>query len=229
MPKKTKHAMRRTARNALIAAIFFLLVPAVIMLDRQLGGDLRRVIERATYTDNDWQKYHNQTFTVLEVIDGDTVDIDIPDGKFPDTRVRLMGVDTPETKHPTIGVMYFGPEASAFTTRTAQGKQITLRLDTVGDVRDRYGRLLAYVILPNGTALNEEILNQGYGYAYLSFPHSDSQKYELLMEQAMQNKTGLWANVTRDQLPKWLRSKRPDLLRYPCEEPSFPGKRESSN
>jgi hypothetical protein len=39
--------------------------------------------------------------------------------------------------------------------------------------------------------------------------------YEALMEQAMQNKTGLWKNVTRSQLPQWLRSKRPDLLRYP--------------
>lgn len=214
MPKKkSRHAVRRTTRNAFIAAIFFILLPACVMLDHQFGGQLRRVIEQTTYTDGDWQKYHNRSFTVNEVIDGDTMDIDIPDGKFPDTRVRLLGVDTPETKHPTVGRMYYGYEASAFLARMAHGKEVTLRLDTVGDVRDRYGRLLAYAVLPDGTVLNEELIRQGYAYAYLNFPHSNFGLYEALMEQAIQKKTGLWKDVTRSQLPKWLRSKRPDLLR----------------
>ena len=207
--------MRRTTRNALIAAVFFILMPALIVLDHQFGDTLRKAIEQTTYAAGDWQKYHNQTFTVLEVIDGDTLDIDIPDGKFPDTRVRLLGLDTPETKHPTVGRMYYGPEATAFATQLALGKPVTLRLDTIGDIRDRYGRLLAYVILPDDSVLNEELIKQGFGYAYLSFPHSDSPKYEAFMEQAIEQKKGLWQKATRDKLPKWLRSKRPDLLRYP--------------
>ena len=207
--------MRRTTRNALIAAVFFILMPALIVLDRQFGDVLRNTIEHTTYAEGDWQKYHNRSFTVNEVIDGDTLDIDIPDGKFPDTRIRLLGVDTPETKHPRVGLMYYGPEASRYATEKALGKTVTLRLDTTGDIRDRYGRLLAYVILPDGKVLNAELIAEGFGYAYLSFPHSESPLYEALMEQAMDEKKGLWQKATRDQLPKWLRSKRPDLLRYP--------------
>ncbi len=94
------------------------------MLDRQFGVVLRRPIQRATYTDSDRQKYHNQTFTVNEVIDGDTLDVDIPDGKFGDTRVRLLGRRYAETKHPTIGLMYYGPEATAFATEKHSAKPL---------------------------------------------------------------------------------------------------------
>ncbi|MHC5172336.1 MAG: thermonuclease family protein [Planctomycetota bacterium] len=184
------------------------------MLDHQFGDDLRHSIEQQTLPDGDWQKYHGKVFTVLEVIDGDTLDIDIPDGEHPDTRVRLIGVDTPETKHPTVGLMYYGPEATAFTTRLALGKKVKVLLDTAGDQRGRYGRLLAYVQLPDEKILNAEIITNGYGYAYLSYPHSEFSAYQILMQQAIDNKTGLWQSAARDQLPQWLRSKRPDLLRY---------------
>ncbi len=213
--KQPKLAMRRTTRNAFIAAVFFVLMPTLIILDRQLGDSLRKTIERATYAEGDRKKYHGKTFTVVEVIDGDTIDIDFPDGDQPTTRVRLLGVDTPETKHPTVGVMYYGPEASDFAKKQASGKQVTLFLDTIGDHRGYYGRLLAYVQLPDGSILNEELIKQGYGYAYLSFPHSQFDKYSNLMQTAIDHKIGLWQNATRDDLPRWLKQKRPDLLRYP--------------
>ncbi|MDH4203821.1 MAG: thermonuclease family protein [Phycisphaerae bacterium] len=206
--------MSRTQRNALIAAFFFILMPVLVVLDHQYGGHLRQAIEQTTYADADFQKYHRKTFTVLEVIDGDTIDINIPDGKHEDTRIRLIGVDTPETKHPTVGLMYYGPEATQYTMRQALGKQVTILLDTVSDQRDRYGRLLAYVVLPDGRVLNAELIKDGFAYAYLSFPHSEFTTYQALMEQAIAEKKGLWANAARDDLPKWLRSKRPDLLRH---------------
>ena len=207
--------MHRRTRNGLIVAFCFFLLPVWIVLDHQLGPPLRQYIQQSTYPDGDWQKYHGKVFTVLEVIDGDTLDIDIPDGEHPDTRIRLIGVDTPETKHPTTGLMYYGPQATEFTTSMALGKRVTVLLDTAGDQRGRYGRLLAYIQLSNGKILNAEIIKNGYGYAYLSYPHSEFSAYQTLMQQAIDNKTGLWKNATRDQLPKWLRSKRPDLLRYP--------------
>lgn len=213
--KPPRYAIRRTRRNAVIAAVFFILLPVLVVLDRQYGELLRRPIEQATYTEGDWRTYQNQTVTVLEVIDGDTIDVNIPDGKFPDTRVRLLGVDTPETRHPTIGQMYYGPEATAYTNEKALGRRVTLKLDTVGDIRDRYGRLLAYVVLEDGAVLNAELIRDGYGYAYLSFPHSHSAEYEALMERAIAEDRGLWAEAKRDDLPGWLRQRRPDLLRYP--------------
>jgi micrococcal nuclease len=212
--KRLKHAMRRTTRNALIAAFCMVLWPAWIVVDHQFGVSLRQYIQQQTYPDGDWKKYHGRAFTVLEVVDGDTLDIDIPDGEHFDTRIRLIGVDTPETKHPTVGLMYYGPEATAFTRRLALGKKVTVFLDTAGDQRGRYGRLLAYIQLPDKKVLNAEIIKNGFGYAYLSYPHSEFSTYQMLMQQAMENKAGLWENATRDDLPQWLRSKRPDLLRY---------------
>ena len=207
--------MSRTARNALMVAFFLFLMPALIVLDHRYGSHLRQAIEQSTYTDADFQKYHRKTFTVVKVVDGDTIDIDIPDGEHPNTRIRLIGVDTPETKHPTIGKMYYGPEATKYTTKQVLGKKVTILLDTVSDQRDRYGRLLAYVVLPDGRVLNAELIKNGFGYAYLNFPHSEFTAYQALMERAIAEKKGLWQNAVRDDLPRWLRAKRPDLLRYP--------------
>ena len=78
---------------------------------------------------NDLEKYHAKTFTVVNVVDGDTIDIDAADGKYDHTRVRLWGIDTPETKNPKTGVMYFGPEAAEFTKELALGKPVTVYLD----------------------------------------------------------------------------------------------------
>ena len=84
-----------------------------------------------------------QTFTCIRVVDGDT--IILSNGE----RVRLIGVDTPETKHPNKPVQYFGKEASAFTKRMVEGKEVTLEYGQ--QQRDKYGRLLAYVYLMDGT------------------------------------------------------------------------------
>jgi micrococcal nuclease len=148
---------------------------------------------------------------VAEVIDGDTLDIRMSDNQL--VRVRMLGIDTPETKHPTIGVMYYGPEASEYVKNLIGTRPILLRLDTVGDQRDLYGRLLAYVCLEDGRIVNEEIIKNGFGYADLRFEHSQIGLYETLMDEAQQNKAGLWENVRREQLPQWLQDKRPLLLR----------------
>ena len=212
--RKTKPAMSRIQKNAAIAAFFFFLV-IVAVIDHYWGDDVRTSIERATYSDADRQRYHGKTFAVVSVVDGDTIDIDAPDGDEAFTRIRLIGVDTPETKHPTVGKMYYGPEATAFTAKRCEGKRVTLLIDTVGDIRGYYGRLLAYVKLDDDTILNAELIRTGHGYAYLSYPHSEFDNYKQLMEEAIEQKTGLWQNAKRDDLPKWLKSKRPELLRYP--------------
>ncbi|MCE5184542.1 MAG: hypothetical protein LLF76_00255 [Planctomycetaceae bacterium] len=95
--------MSRIQRNALVGVFFFFVLPLIYVVDRRFGGPLQTAVQRSTTESSDRQKYHGRAFTVLEVIDGDTLDIDIPDGKFPDTRIRLLGVDTPETRHPTVG------------------------------------------------------------------------------------------------------------------------------
>ena len=79
------------------------------------------------------------TRTVERVVDGDTLVLDGGE------RVRLIGVDTPETVHPSKPVEAFGKEASAFTRRTAEGRSVRLEYEPRTARTDRYGRTLAYV------------------------------------------------------------------------------------
>lgn len=194
-------------------AFFLFLLPFAVVLDRQVLRPVRQTVRVATWASDDYKRYHQQTFTVTEVIDGDTLDIEAPDNEKPTTRIRLIGVDTPETKHPTTGVMYYGPEASAYAQQLAQGQRVTVLLDTVSEERDRYGRLLAYVALPDGRGLNEELIRTGCGYADLRFSHSRFDNFVTLMDTAMAQKAGLWGHVTREKLPAWLRRERPEILR----------------
>jgi micrococcal nuclease len=151
----------------------------------------------------DIEKYHGRQFTVSYVVDGDTIDIDIPDGRDNHTRIRLWGVDTPETKSEEYGVMYFGPQASEFTKEAALGKQVTIFLNQEKDTRDKYRRLLAYVQLPDGSFLNEVLLSEGFAYADLRFRHDFYNKYKQLESAARTAKKGLWKNVTLQQMPRW--------------------------
>ena len=160
----------------------------------------------------DLEKYHSKTFTVVNVVDGDTIDIDIADGKYERTRIRLWGIDTPETKNPKVGVMYFGPQAADFTTKLVLEKQVGVYLDTGNRARGYYGRLLAYVQLPDGRFLNEVLVSEGFAYADLRFRHSFYNKYKQLESSARSLKKGLWEKVTREQLPEWLQRERPNLL-----------------
>jgi len=159
----------------------------------------------------DFQKYHTKTFTVVNVVDGDTIDIDLPDGKDEHTRIRLWGIDTPETKNPNVGVMYFGPQAAEFARKLVLGKPVTVYLDEGNNTRGKYGRLLAYVKLPNGGFLNEVLLTEGYAYADVRFRHSFYNRYKQLEASARSLKKGLWEKVTREQLPEWLQQRKPNL------------------
>ncbi len=123
------------------------------------------------------------------VVDGDTIVVDIG-GK--EEKIRLLGVDTPETVHPSKPVEYFGKEASAFTKQMVEGKRVRLEYDW--QKRDKYGRLLAYVYLEDGTFLNAEIIKQGYGFAYTNYPFRYLDEFREYQRCAQENKLGLWGN-----------------------------------
>jgi micrococcal nuclease len=198
-------------RRKVIAAVLILAASAVFLLDHSCVR--RQPVKSAStaqlQTSADIQKYHAKRFTVVKAVDGDTIDINVPDVNFPHTRIRLWGVDTPETKDPRTGPMFFGKEASEFTAKVTLGKQVTIFLDNEKSSRDKYHRLLAYVQLPDGKFLNEELLNEGFAYADSRFKHRLYYKYKQLESLARKQKKGLWANVTPDLMPKWRQKQEP--------------------
>jgi len=205
--------MSRQRRNFIFAFVVLLLA-LITVLDKAVHTARRKSAPAVANLSNpvDLRKYDGRTFTVVKVVDGDTIDINIPDGDYPHTRIRLWGVDTPETKKSPGGEMYFGSEASEFTRQLTLGKTVTVYLDQGNRTRGKYGRLLAYVQLPDGRYLNELLLTQGCAYADLRFDHSFYNKYKQLESSARSLKKGLWQNVTREQLPLWLQREKPDLL-----------------
>lgn len=129
-------------------------------------------------------------YKVIEVYDGDTFSIDM-NGKT--ERVRMIGVDTPETHHPNRPVQCYGPEASSYTKQLLNGEAVRLEADPTNQNRDRYDRLLRYVYTQDGRLVNQDLISLGYGFEYLTFAFEKSNDFAKLGETARQNKVGLWA------------------------------------
>ncbi|MBP9852932.1 MAG: micrococcal nuclease [Patescibacteria group bacterium] len=137
------------------------------------------------------------SYQVHDFRDGDTVTVDM--GGTIET-VRFIGVDTPETHKENTPVQCYGSEASAYTRqRIGQGK-IRLKADRLTTNRDRYDRLLRYVMVDGSTDLGYELVSKGYAFAY-AFPFANSQKYARAMKDAQVAKRGLWGVCAATQDP----------------------------
>lgn len=154
---------------------------------------------------------------VGKVIDGDTIDVQIllegEDGypRLSNTdhlssaprpsrkieRVRLIGVDTPETVHPFKPIEEFGKEASNYTKSRLQGKTVRLEYDL--SKRDKYGRILAYVYVDD-RHFNAELIEKGYAFAYLRFPFKYREEFRQLELQAKQAGVGLWQSSEAEKI-----------------------------
>lgn len=129
--------------------------------------------------------------TVEEVIDGDTI---IVRSQGDRERVRLIGIDTPETVHPTKPVECFGPEASTHTEELLpRGTPVLLVRDV--EPRDRYGRLLAYVYRSSdGLLVNLDLVLGGYATSY-EFPPNDTLRAQFTRAEAIARSSGsgMWS------------------------------------
>jgi micrococcal nuclease len=126
--------------------------------------------------------------TVARVVDGDTFIAQAADRRF---RVRLIGVDTPETVKPQTPVQCFGREASSYARRALDGRRVRLVYDV--DKYDRYGRVLAYVYV--GTEFfNLELVRRGYGVV-LTVPPDVAHVDDFVAAQvsARTSGRGLWS------------------------------------
>ena len=124
---------------------------------------------------------------VDRVIDGDTIRVRLDGDRF---TVRLTGVDTPETRHPTRGVEPYGPEAADYARARLMGATVRLDLDPAGDSQDGDGRIVRYVMLASGENVNATLIRDGYARAIRTFPYSRQRECLQLEAQA---RRGLWS------------------------------------
>lgn len=134
----------------------------------------------------EWDAEDFDFVLVTRAIDGDTIELE--SGEV----VRYIGVDTPETVHPTEQIGCYGPEASEFNRGLVEG--VLVRLDYDVDKEDWYGRTLAYVYLCDGTFINAVLIEKGYGRAISYAPNTKHSSYFMdLQRRAMMDGAGMWS------------------------------------
>lgn len=150
---------------------------------------------------------------VQAVFDGDTVrvaassSLRTPDDKpMANETIRFLGIDAPEIAHPPAAADCWGDEAHAYLREQLQGRTVVLTYDIdqacpmpvpasrveACHLRDTFGRLLAYVALPDGTVLNERLVRLGHARSFRAFPHKFTSLYNQLESQARAEHLGLW-------------------------------------
>jgi len=210
MSSRPSGARSRSRRLPLGARRSWLLIIAFAVLVVLVAAD-RLVLVPSRQNDlpaDDWRRYHEQIYTVSRVVDGDTVDLDVPDiqQQRRTTRVRLWGVDTPEKARGKRQAMHFADRATAFVVAQVQGKAVEVRLHPHKDTRGKYGRLLAYLVVPEThQVLNEMLVVTGHAYADRRFGHQHMERYVQLEDTARREHRGLWAQATPEQWPAWRR------------------------
>ena len=165
-------------------------------------GSLRFVFSVALiFAMSGCQQGGQKTYRVKRVVDGDTF---VLEG---DVTVRLLGIDTPERERP------YYEEASSFARRMLEGKKVRLEYDI--EKADRYGRLLAYAYLPDGTFVNADLLEKGMASAYSRAPNIKySQIFLEAQKKAREKKTGLWT-LEVAKADYYVHSKRSGIFHRP--------------
>ena len=153
-----------------------------------------RTSTRPNATTQPTRPRNTQAAQVIRVVDGDTVIVRIDKR---DVRLRLIGIDTPESVDPRQPVQCFGVEASNYTKRALTNKIIYLERDASQGEYDKYNRLLVYIWLDNTTLFNHRIIDDGYAFEYT---YSTPYRYQSLFKRAQTNARttakGLWSPST---------------------------------
>ena len=159
-------------RDRIIILVFIFSTPALYAIWTFTGGDPR----------GEW-------VLVTHVTDGDTIGV----GRgWRYEKVRFIGVDTPETVHPTKPIEFFGPESSAFTKKQLLGKWVHLEFEPKRRYDD-YGRLLAYVFLSDGTFFNAELVKQGYARVFGRNRFQYYKEFRRYEREARKSRVGIWS------------------------------------
>ncbi len=204
------YGVTNTSKKYVFAGIFFIL--ALLSLDtttsdqttlRPATNELSTSTETAlppaseiplsdTAIDEPTAEVRADTVHVTRVIDGDTIDV-LLNGET--MRIRLIGINTPETVDPRKPVECFGAEASAHLKSLLTDQAVTLEIDESQGDTDKYGRLLRYVFL-KGDNVNLTMIKEGYAYEYTySTPYHYQTEFKAAEADAREHERGLWGTV----------------------------------
>jgi micrococcal nuclease len=144
----------------------------------------------ATICTTDGKKESGHFYTVTKVVDGDTFWVD--DGSVKGLKIRLIGVDAPESRNTGRKEMaYYGKEASVYLSWLIGGKKVRFEYDV--DRFDQYDRTLAYVYLENGIFVNANLVKNGYAMVMTVPPNVKyADTFLKLARKARNRKRGLW-------------------------------------
>ncbi|RYE39217.1 MAG: nuclease [Hyphomicrobiales bacterium] len=144
------------------------------------------------------------TATVTQVIDGDT--IEVQDDAKGALIIRVLGIDTPETKKPGHTVACWGPEASSWAQEQLEGERVALVADSTQDATDAYGRTLVYVVKPDGWDYSVESARAGMAKSYVyDSPVTRHPQIAAAEQNAIAAGRGLWGppcNGNTDSVPQ---------------------------
>lgn len=189
--------MKRIQATPLMKALLVAVIMAVI---GWIGLDVpRSAVEETIEQQFDaWeQSKETQTETggeyvglVTNVIDGDTVDVVIDDEEI---RLRLIGIDTPETKFAPGGAECYADEATERARQLLAGQTVTIRTDSSQGDRDVHGRLLSYVTVSDGRDFGQILIREGFAKEYTyDNPYQNQADYQAAQAQAQADNVGLW-------------------------------------
>lgn len=175
-----KYFTKRQKRQ-LLSVLLTLIFASVIWVAQQQGW----ISQSAQQV----QQLQLGTYAITNFVDGDTITVDMNGTK---ERIRMIGVDTPETQDPRVPVQCYGKAASDFTKNLIGTNAVRLEADPTNTNRDRYNRLLRYVYLPDNRLVNAEIIKSGYGFVYTLFPFQKLEEFREYERQARDQNLGLW-------------------------------------
>lgn len=166
----------------------------LVLIFIALGGVYNKQIFKQEISGSSIEPSEEQFYDVVKVVDGDTIDVKI-NGKV--QRIRLIGINTPESVDPRKPVECFGKEASNKAKEILQSKRVKLEADMSQDDQDKYHRLLRYVFLEDGTNFNRLMISEGYAFEYTYYlPYKYQTEFKQAEKEAREAKKGLWANNT---------------------------------
>ena len=180
------------ATPTFIKYIFGLIMLAAVFnfLPINLYRDLPHINTSDLNNDKDRTDY----YMVTRVVDGDTIVIDINGVQ---EKVRLIGINSPESVDPRRNFECYGIEASKYMKSIANGQYVQLEYDSSQDKRDKYDRLLAYLYLQDGQMLNKKMIADGYAYEYTyNKPYKYQKEFKAAQSIATYSDRGLWAAET---------------------------------